>query len=679
MSKKLAYVFMVSAASALIFSPFALAAQFLPSFTGYWYTAARYRDQDACYQSAYDYRQLASYSAKDYAAWVLREVPKHPDCQWGEAFFKGEDFARPYDFMGANQDWQSILQQSTAVTGQVWQRLCLAAKERIIDSRRVTIWPKYACPTGTHFYQGMQRPLCTDEETSCAADMVARDLLEPKILANTGYVGLTLVSHGLASVLAAKAYPDAILEQALTEFKLAAPFWGEKYGLAQKPQLTALEANNIIQAIKNQQDLGFNYTLGWQWYSGFRALHLVYDEESQQWRQIYGIKVKPLFRNDSLLYYSYLKGAAIKLLPGGFQVGVLPVNLYQAFLYPRFTSKAHSSLGIKPNAYDESMNETAGLDDPAVPRLEKLSTLLTRSKQQQNSPIIFEYLIDTLFELKPIELTDALIALYHQQTLIENKYRLLARLDELALLIADEPDDQRNLDIPKVLAIQHLYDAILKVETIPQLLKMAMQKYPVITKPDKAKMMIDLAFQRIEQERLKIFFTTAELTSLRLQLAFATKDTQARDVPLLITTPEDSGKLPYLLCAWLQTMPSDEVNTALKPSLKNYLGKHQAQIIDTRDLQAPMPTCNWLSAYATVSVEQEKEKAAFMLNTIRRTESPLLQARYLSQQPIAILSELPPMELQHYQQYFHRRLTDPSLSDADRQLLKMALSHLNAV
>lgn len=412
MQKKLLFK-MVLIVSGAVISCTVLAKHVLPTFVGSWYKNAHYLSSDSCLQASFKYVEKVEGDAKAAANKMLANVPHYSDCTWdAPKFIDQEPEIVPIDFPGTEDDWEKIAQDPSLQHSEYWGRYCINKQGYIEHLATVYVHPIYTCPAGSRYSFNFSRDEygCSTTPGTCDADVVARELDFP-LISHAGHVGLTELSDDIIEVAKPAANNAVVHNTTLSKFKAASEYWGEKYGVSGKPNLTDLEAVNIVVTAAEQDCDNLEYTFGWN--------YAPCDANDTQ----------PKFRCDSFVYYSYLAGAGVKI--GEWGITTIPRTLFERLLNYRFTDdEASYMLGNNITGYSNSSGQyiqslfaspvlnLLQTDEATknyvlakeISRRSKLELLWKLSQQYQQTKEKFNYLLNCLGYLKPIELTDRIIA-----------------------------------------------------------------------------------------------------------------------------------------------------------------------------------------------------------------------------------------------------------------------------
>lgn len=687
----------------LLMLPFhsAFAKHVLPVFSGYWYKGVDGWSIDACTKFTATYIDRFPVSEQELARQLLQNVPERSDCEWQDVQINYKYSTAPLDFVGDNADWAEISQNPNSPTGVNWRRDCVnndsGGSSVVYDYVSTSVFPSYICPLGSRESLDLtdQRVGCSTEPTACNADIVGRDLSSIPIQA-AGHVGL--VQQGFpGSVLEVLKDPqEGIFLNSLSDFKNQAggSYWGEKFDLP-LATIDIWTALDIFNTGMDQVGLPFKYTAGWDWHPGEPGTNAVYDQGSQEWVNIL-TTTEAKFRCDSFVYYAYLAGANLHIVPD-FSLSVVPRTLFDSFLSFRDSSE---DMGVQvagvQNANPEVQNleillagelsDLAALDkssytyvkNPYIPRLEKINTLWALAKKHQNNNTKFTYILDCLETLKPIQLAEEFINNYHSQVDVNNKVHLLFTLEGL---INDNAADQQIIikdHVKEVTSIQQFFKELLSTATERKILRVLVQLYPNIVPPDQAEADITAALNRPMAQSSDPLFTEGEEMTHQLWLAFSSEKQQAIKIPALLNKARSSGNKQLFaskLCSILKNISPDAISEKSRRSLSKYLLDNQAMLIDTPIFrtQKDIASCNWLSAYATLMVHGDKsQKDSFILNYIRHQSDDRLQAKLLNQLHGKQYSLMSKGDREYYKAKFQTHVKNPNISRADRDIYMRA-------
>lgn len=558
------------------FSAPVLAKHVLPIFTGFWYTNVNGSNVDACGLTYFsDYVDKTEGDAANIAKRVLQNVPPHEFCTWSVAKLAYYQTGQPTDFMGTVEDWEQICKQQPDQRVQTWERVCVDDKGYVDDRVEKTVMPSYSCPIGSRYslfdadsgFIG-----CSNKPSLCFADVVLRDLAsnsmarQPKEneLTLLGHIGLTFMDTELGSqgkVLEVLDDNQVIQTNSFENFKSRATYYGDKYSLKDNQEITLNQGIDIMNSGLEETTCDeIAYTAGWDWYP------CQYDPTRR--------KKTAIFRCDSFVYNAYLKGADIKIMDYSFPA--MPSDIFNKFLYTRFNSESTYNFVDKSLLHNDIKDITKidyygktylqeqdiqnifannNLDihkadaktyyfvviDQSIPRYEKISFLWRLALRYKDNDARFDYIMNCLDYLSPVELTSELINQYQLQDL-KNKLVILRVLsnitsDDAMLQYNKEGVWLQDLASVNTIKISDFFSKLLHQERNLVILEKAIFLYAHIFEPKQAKADIDAVFERNDIDSSKLqqnLFANAAFYTHQLSIILSSKGMQIKYLPALL-------------------------------------------------------------------------------------------------------------------------------------------------
>lgn len=680
----------------------------LPVFSGNWYTAATFNYADSCMQAMYQYQNQHQGDPLTVATQLLGTPPVHTDCQWQKNSLLSTSSRMPDDFTGNNEtDWDSIASTPGAVLTSYYGRACLDQYGNQLDSQEVTLQPSYTCPAGSRFgFDSSTSTLgCSTQPNACEADIVGRDL-KVLFINQKGHVGLTIADTPFSVVLEVLKDPqEGIFENNLSDFKNIpnAPFWGEKFGLAQQPFLSEADASNILDTGVAQTQYPFSYTLTWNWHPGSNSYQYLFNPKVNQWQK-YFVATDAEFRCDSFVYYCYLQGANLSIVPQ-FAFPDTPKTLYDAFLGKRdpvgtLTSYLNSSTqdrlsGSNPNVLlgltkafsnpvlDISTADVASknfVSETSLTATFKINTLWNLLLNYQKNEDKFSYLCDILAYVRPISLIPQMIQLFPSQS-PKNQKKLLVLMSHLLHYDSDPTSTLSLGDVKNIILLQNFFHSLSQHSQDPVLLNFLLQIYPSLMPTDIAKEDIESTLERLNNVSSQAVLTLPQKIALNLNLAFATQGSQKEFVSHFLTASlldiKHKKTWNASLCFKLQNMPPEWLDDSIRGPLKEVLNQNQAELLQFHGLTQNMniSNCSWLDAYATVSSHSTQEKKIFIRNYLKSLSEPFLLASILRPLNTTSLEALSKQDKVHLKSLLLYPLR-PSLNRNNLIALQLGISKL---
>lgn len=571
----------------------ATASHVLPVFSGEWYTQATYQvTDDGCLRGNYSYENEKSGSAKEVASVLLENVSKRPDCEWRDAKCIYKTTSNPPDdFIGSAADWIII---SNDIGIQTWGRDCVSVKGDVLDNSYVTIQPKYICPEGSRYTLKPTVNIdgCEIQPDTCLGDVAGRRLRLGDNTTVLGHVGITGIEDYVLEVLD----NDSVVN--LDDFeqfksKSMGGFWGEKYDLKNVKALTYLQGMQIFEAGTKQALYNPKYTLSWNWHPGNDAFHFRWDTSKKIWHQIYSAR-NALFRCDSFVYYCYLAGANLHIVPK-FRFPVNPKTIYSQFQSERkpvggkvkdqsrniltgnnyVIVKATSALIFA--VFDHKKFDISQVDlatyayvhNGRIPKQEKINTLWDIANQYQSDPEKFDYTIDILKALKPFTLIPSIVSLYHQQSIEKNKQALLSLLNEVIIFYKKPVGVMEAYDSNAKLA-QKLIANVLRTTKEIKTLEVAYTVYANLASPEDALAILPFVTTKINANKSQTYFNS-DLE--RLRIIFSTNQMQAKYLPKMLQeakryNTDHKVNFFHALCFIMSDLPKHFIDPQLLKSIK---------------------------------------------------------------------------------------------------------------
>ncbi len=669
----------------------------LPQFSGYWFTDAIYQYMDACSNSNFTYNNKIQGDAASVATQLLSNVTPRTDCEWSTPQLMQDVQFGPADFVGSNADWAKIIADKSNAHIMVWGRSCKDKQGRILDGKSVKIQPAYMCPPGTVRSFDTQSPSgdigCTSTPAACRSDVMGRDL-NLSGFGDLGHVSLAQPGFTSGMVLEVLKTPtEGIFSNSMDSFKNFpnSPYWGDKSGLPDLPILTLDQATKIISAGIAQGSFPFEYTLTWDWHPGSFSSQYVLNQQTRAFEAVTtGQSAK--FRCDSFVYYTYLAGANLHIIPD-FGMPDVPKTLFTAMLACRDNQGKYCGITqdfdlakafntnysvaavfnqpmINIHVADNSMKTY--IEDQTIPRSVKLNYLWGLANQNSNDENKYGYILDSLSALHPIELIPDFISAFKATDNTSNQHKLVT-----AIFSALKQDDISvlNSEIDNVIQAQNFMRDVLLNNQKPEILRFVVQMYPSITTPDQAEQDINLFYQRKDMQKL---LSDKEKALLQLRMAFSTPQTQSTRLPDMIAANKHNVEFRHALCFTLNNVPMQNISQDIKSSARNYLDNAKTMLVKSDD--ANNAPCDWLDAYATTSVNDAQQKDDFMLNYIRNENDGEIRARFLLKLSKPLFAKISAAERRHYQAELQQMLdAKQTAAPKDKEVLVNALGKVSAV
>lgn len=694
---------------ALMLPSMVMAGRVLPSFSGYWYTDATTQYYDACYNPVYRYQNRYSGDPVVLAKQLLNDVPFYSTCQWGEVYIDSnvKDTSPPTDFVGNMIDWEKITKNPKAEAKLHWLRDCINPEGSVLYSQVLLIQPSYICKGSR---QGLDKSSgsfgCLDASPACLADIVGRDLSMTGF-GFLGHVGLVQKSFTDVIIEVLKDPKEAIYVNALMQFKNVprAPYWGEKHSLVNEKNMNIDKANKIANAANAQRLFPFTYTLGWDYHPGSIQVNYIYNQRDQQWQVINAIQGAK-FRCDSFVYYSYSAGAGLNIF-SDFSAPLLPRDMFNQFLSCRdpegtvCLAGQHAPLTHCPKNYTglESLFSAHHFDiqqadrstksfikDSHLSRLYKLNRLWNLALRHQNDPEKFNYLIDILASIKPIELTSDIIQIFNEQTNQDNQKHLLVLLVDMLHFKDPVELNEMNKQVANVSKVQNFIRELLYKSNNKEVIKYIIQVYPSIVSPQDAQREIQAVIAKINENNNGLLTEEEKMLTL-LRLALATPEQQKNLLPLLIEQYQSYSLFAHSLCFLLADMSPKQLDHSIKEKIAHQLVLQKSQLIgpalDVLSSQdRDFPPCNWLSAYAVVRTSSDLEKNQFIFNYLKKEPDIFMQAALMSQLSLQQEKLITSEEKTYYRNRFERALKENHFENtlnSKSALLRRAISQLDEI
>ena len=223
--------------------------------------------------------------------------------------------------------------------------------------------------------------------------------------------------------------------------------------------------------------------MSWFWHpGGIYSTQYRYDFSKYEWVPFTQISTGK-FRCDSFVYYLFKEGAKRKIDYNG---AMLPINIFNSFIEQRYSSSNFipsikvTNTRVVTNQVDlenriknllsKSTMEIQELDilsynyviSKDIDRLRKINFLWEEIKYFQDDEIKFEYLIDTLTYLKPIEMVDGLIEAYESINDVAKKEKIISLMaDSVVYNSLSEANNLNKIQIDDILKIQKFIKNIL--------------------------------------------------------------------------------------------------------------------------------------------------------------------------------------------------------------------------
>lgn len=613
----------------------------LPEFTGSWYTRSIYEYDNACFERIYSYEEQFQGDFKSAAEYFIAAIPLPSlrDCEWSDVkidTLHGMPYGMPSTFPGTSDDWKQIIAKDGPHGARAYRR-CLTQEGHRQGEIQIYFSPSYVCPKGSRRSpqitpSGDFNVSCTTTPAACRADVVGRDLSFSGF-GFLGHVGFTAYeNYPENSVLEVLAEPtEGVYMNSLKNFKHipGSPFWGSKYELPNSPPLTIEKATSIVETGLNQGNYPFEYTMTWNWHAGSYSAHPIYNQASNSWENI-TTSTNAKFRCDSFVYYSYLAGAGLSIVDE-YNMLVYPKTIWKSFLKLRDSSGFINTVNPTPRVFNGLLQENImanlfasndinilELDEATskyvkssqITRPEKLKYLWDLALKYKNNPEKFNYLIDCLDYLKPLELTPDLIQTFHSLENTKNKKHILSTLINAAQsghdLLNTMPG---NNAVNNIIMIQNFTRDILYQTKEKELLKYTLQLYSSIMPPENSRHDIQEIINKKENSDL---LSEKDKALLEVDAIFS----NASQMELYLKPFIDSlSKIKlHAICFKLANFDPSLLNEKNKNTLKHFLLGHKSLLTEkiSPEKIREIPSCDWTSAYSTIISTSQKEKNKLM-------------------------------------------------------------------
>lgn len=659
----------------------AIAKHVLPIFTGNWYPiyneagvcSITHIDHDSC-GLYHCHPEYTSQNEKDVAEYVFSDLPSYPDCKWTEARFgyRVHGITPIYTFPGDVDDWHEV----NIIPGY-WYKICVTPKgENIRDAHRFT-YPVYECPPGSSFDfhdRDDKRKGCSDSPHLCKADVVGRNMQSLVDQNNNGFIGhIAAISSGPqifpeqdnATVLEVLNKDPIIQENTLDNFQKASPvYWGARYELPDVPYVTDKQSDKIISAGENLVSKCYKYVQ----YSAdpFNPPHLCQFDPTKGHETA-------ILRCDYFVYQAYLVGANIKIFE--FDPAGLPKRLWSTFLTCRdqacsgaTNQKTKSEQAIKISDLDNRFNHLSWylqehrvedifaqtffnpydlevysyVKDAPTPSIEKQRFLWQLALKYQNDKDKFEYLIDAIIYLKPVELVDEIIAEYYRQTNVDIKLTLLSHIADLHSM------QFNNVVVHK--KVEDLFYDIALHEENTKILEKAVFEVPLPV--EKRIVYIDEVLQRsdVGETLKKIMFASPSYYGSRMtMILYGGTEMQREYLKQFFDEVKERGNWHFLLDSLYNEFASFEpycnypgmimpfnpamLDDSVRPILSYFLAEHSPQAFTlehniTREQKEEY--YRWLRTYMAVQSKTLDESRKRVADYVRGISDLPYQALLLS-------------------------------------------------
>lgn len=628
-------VFIQPLAISLIFVFFSssYASHVAPVFSGYWYTDAAYVNQDNCEKDVYRYKNRIKGSAQFVASKLLADLPKHKRCIWrGVHRLYVLNDGPPKDFVGNDKDWLVIEKNASLQRPEVWGRECISSTGNLEFSETIAITPQYICPAGSAFGFEQDNIGCESPPPSCPSDVVARDLnvaLLNKLghIALVAYAGVNNDAHhtGIIEVLN---QPDVVHFDLLDSFEKKSKYWGERYGLPNHERLSDEQGLAIVDAAFSQSICRPKYTYFFD-----------YVPCNQNGRQA-------KFRCDSFVYYSYLKGAGIKIYSDG-DSKYPEMMFYDHFLYWRFQpvmqKKVASNLvaGALSNSYLQKQKIKIVLSQKAVDlssldsvvreflksqdlhRLDKINFLWGLASKNKNNAFKYNYLMDALSSLRPVEITNTLIHQFQSEKNISRQLKIMdVLLDAASVLFSNQKLSFRYEN--SILRIRNFYKNLLLKSKNEDILEAAIFADAKSGVPDQAFYQIQQAILRpdISNSFRKRISADPVFYDAEIELILSSRSLQVGQLSLLLNLIDSldgdlKSKVNLSLIMQLMNTDPGRIANSVRSSLLAHLRAitpifHSDQMPSYKDAIY----YQWLHAFAVVKSKNKREELATIRESI---------------------------------------------------------------
>lgn len=681
----------------------------LPMFTGKWFDhvlGVTNKGITSCHQTIYSYKNIAADSdpkGANAAAIFLANPPSFPGCEWSSVTFAGskvlpitEDFGSYVDV--EDLDWaekvfQQVIDSHTGpVEASAYYRKCTDSYG--IPHIVTTITqPQYTCSPQNRFgYDPDDKKYeCSAAKVPdlgiCNADIAFRDLNLPP-LGSFGHMGLLYFDK--AAIIA---YPNKIIEAmdddehphalSLDTFNgfFVTPYWGTKYGLSGYDYLDINTSQAIVDYGTDQQRCPVSeYTVT----SLYQPCH---DDPK------YGRYQK--YRCDSFVYDAYDKGGQIKIFPS-FPLLATPSMFFDQFLHCR--DRGTKCIPTEENivsSYESLMNPFLNMDadvqereiedifkqdtldlsskngaivisylkNDKIDKSTKINFIWNLALKNETKKYVFSYLIDSLAELNPIELTDALIKTFKTENNLDNKKVLLNTLTDTAV-----QSHNASIDEADVNKIRALFQDVLAHEQNLDLLEGAVFRYVHIVESEQAKAEIDQVFLRqdIDGEKFKQrLIKIPGYYRYQLSMILSSSEMQKKYLKELLNEADDGNAIMLKnfnddLYSYFEDLDfaqpkygfdSSKLDDSIRPLLLQYLDQHKPQafvpdhmpdfIIRTRDNN----NYAWIATYMAVKAHSREEKNKMIADYIRYIDDLAYKSLLLSCATSAVYKQFTTEEL----------------------------------
>jgi hypothetical protein len=649
--------------SGLLFLQPAFAAHVLPEFAGFWYSVATPVNVDACTQQLYSYADKNS-SNQQLADQILSKSQTPNNCTWGEAYQSQTTTTMPQEFIGNAKDWNAITSNTNSNITTTWKSDCKDQKGNITQSNTVQLKPGYQCPTGSRFSRNSDGTYgCSTTPTPCLADEVGRDLGVP-LMGRFGHAAIIAQQDSpmVLEQLNGSGDAEGIHIDSLYSF-MHQPndlkFWGEKYGLKDKPYLTLDEADKIIQTGKDQMQYAQEYTFLWGWHSGSLTAGKVF--KNGKWKNV-KTATSAKFRCDTFIYYDYLIGINLSIVDK-YHFPYSPLTVYNKFTTER------TPVSLAPAAWRKNFSEFISYQNPITTanvenqitkifsqkklsvekadkatynylqeqhnlRTEKINFLWKLAQQYQDNEIKFGYLLDALALQTPVEIAPEMIQNFNSQTDTANKLKLLSTLAAAANMPLQSKLAtvmQNNAD--NVTQIQEFFTQTLQQSNNKEVLHRTLMLYPGVVGPENA-YQVYTNFQNDNFKNIKQILSEHEYNMQVISTALSTQETQQNILPDILSNTNkqtnDFNNSIYLLIK--STTPKD-FSASAKTQLMTYIQSQkpdtQAETEGSANIEQSRSYYNWLNALATVSTNNLTQKYKFIAAKFSQIHNPALLGNLL--------------------------------------------------
>lgn len=674
---------MLNVVCLLLASGTASASSVAPVFAGFWYADARYGDIDSCGKLLCTYKKKATSPSPFINEFINSYPPDEPTCTWGDAYRINVrvdyciNYLKPLDFVYRDSDWSNICKNSSLPHTRFWQRDCTNYSTGVIEhSLWLLVTPSYKCPkksgykaTNPQYGQGS----CVNPPPPCSTDIVGRNLDIP-VIGKLGHVGLIEgtfgTSKGIRVLEVLNKDPETegvVQENSLDSFKKATKYWGERYGLKNRPYITTDEAKNIIHAGVAEKKCKPHYSYSWE--------DIPCGTPGAQ----------PKFRCDSFVYYSYLKGANVQITDGT-HVNIPHTIFYDRFINWRynpvsdllgimstneFNGYAFEKIELNANFYEQEAKiqeifnrklldlEEADqatktyVKDDMIPRSKKLSFLWKLALKHQNNKYKFNYIASLLGYLDPIELSNQLIDLFSKQKIFENKIQILGMMvDSSAAAYKPTLLTEYNENIPKIR--QFFRDMLFKSKNIT-LFREALLDYSKVADPKVAYYDIKKALKRPDMKELIAkdgFLRSSYFFYSKIQLILSDKYLQSTALPKLFSNMRNKKtEIRYRFNETLLTILEDydgrNINISGRNNLLRYLlsNKPMLNLTSIMNWKKTIYCYTWLKAYASVKASTKHEKVKVIIGYILNTNDVMYKSILISYADQSVLKQATNKEL----------------------------------